>query len=142
MFWLVAEQDGQPHPHNDNTTAALLGFTAVISLNTDDEAAGGTAFYRYRDLDLECCPLGSAFHDTLARVCQPPNIEDGQSYFNREIDAYWERLHLVPMRFNRLLVFPSNLWHGAWHPPGAFRQYPRINQVVFVNADRTTTGDR
>ena len=49
---------------------------------------------------------------------------------------------MVPMRFNRLLIFPSNLWHGAWHPVGAFRNYPRINQVVFVNADRGSTEGR
>lgn len=137
VFWLVGEQDGQPHPHNDNTSANLLGFTAVISFNTDDEAAGGTAFYRYRPLALECSPLGDEFHTVLDTVCVPPNVEDGTSYFNRDIDTYWERTHLVPMRFNRLLLFPSNLWHGAWHPPGAFREYPRINQAVFVNADRS-----
>lgn len=142
LFWLLGEQHGQPHPHNDNASANLLGFTAVITLNTDDEAAGGTAFYRYRDLELEYCPLGADFASTLERVCQPPNVEDGRSYFNREFDTYWERMHMVPMRFNRLLIFPSNLWHGAWHPVGAFRDYPRINQVVFVNADRGSTEDR
>lgn len=142
IFLLLGEQQGQPHPHNDNAFADLQGFTAVVSLNTDEEAAGGTAFYRYRALDLECAPLGERFEPTLAQVCRPPNVEDGRSYFHAQIEAHWERVHLVPMRFNRLLVFPSHLWHAAWHPPGAFRDYPRVNQAIFVNAERAKREQR
>jgi len=31
-----------------------------------------------------------------------------------------------------MVIFPSKVFHGAWHEPGWFKEYPRISQVYFA----------
>ena len=44
---------------------------------------------------------------------------------------YYERMALVEMKFNRLLVYPGIPFHGHWQEPGAFRDTWRLNQLFF-----------
>ena len=47
-------------------------------------------------------------------------------------DQYWEVLGIIPMVYNRLLVYPGVMFHGAWHERNSFRNHYRINQAMFI----------
>lgn len=137
LFQLIADQPPgtNAHPHHDVTLGhaneeMTAAFNVLVFLNTDEECRGGTAFYRHVETGLECLP-GEWL---AARDFEREYLSGGQS----EADNYWlahrgmwEPIGQATMKFNRLVVFPGHLFHGAWHEPGWFKDYPRITQVFF-----------
>jgi hypothetical protein len=139
LFQLIREQpvDTTAHPHhdvklNDDTRTTTAAFNLLVYLNTDEESRGGTAFYRHLATGRESMPTdwSAAREFSHAHL----NRREGE----REEDCYWhpfrerwERFEMVPMKFNRLAIFPGTVFHGAWHEPGWFANYPRISQVYF-----------
>jgi len=110
-----------PQPHDVNA------FAAVLYLNTEAEASGGTRFY---DGEFEL--------DAGADVGQ-----DGEEDIETLVDTSDAKvLAEVPMRFNSLLLYPGNVTHGAWFAHdsdmrfGDSQRHPgvsqwRISQVIF-----------
>ncbi len=139
IFQLIKPQPKghSAYPHSDVTGDGKnkQPVNVLIYLNTAPECRGGTAFYRHRETGRECIPLGNKerfrFEDKYLN--QPGIREDGVNYWC-DVEKYWERFHLVEMKFNRLVIFPSQVFHGAWHESNWFKEYPRINQVFFSEA--------
>lgn len=121
-------------PHSDAHPDPSMNqpVNALVYLNRGRELRGGTAFYRHIETGRETIPMTpAAFHRFIKKHIEiPGNMENGSSYWC-EYTKYWEKFHLCEMRFNRLVIFPSQVFHGAWHEPGWFNSYPRINQVFF-----------
>jgi hypothetical protein len=122
-------------PHNDASLVKSKHqpVNALVYLNTKEECRGGTALYRHLATGRESLPMSSqkaqvAFNRKYIDL--PELREDGSTYWC-EYGRYWERFHLIKMKFNRLVIFPSEIFHAAWHEPGWFMDYPRINQVFF-----------
>ncbi|SCA58380.1 Uncharacterized protein AB751O23_AA_00490 [Chlamydiales bacterium SCGC AB-751-O23] len=114
---------GLPYPHSDP-----FSFAALVYLNTNEESLGGTSFYKNKALNLNYMPLNK---EAEGKVYIEANQEDGTSYFHKNVDDFWELTHQVPMAFNRLIVYPGRLFHGAWQESSWFSEYYRINQVFF-----------
>ena len=86
---------------------------ALVYLNTNSEARGGTALYRHRQTRRESIPLASRGHASFLRkyIEIPGAREDGKTYWCN-YQRHWERFHLLEMKFNRLVIFPSEVFHG------------------------------
>ena len=51
------------------------------------------------------------------------------------IDEVWEEQYHVPMKFNRMIIYPSFLWHTAVMKNGWYKDKPRVSMSGFVFAD-------
>ncbi len=51
------------------------------------------------------------------------------------IDKVWEEQYHVPMKFNRMIIYPSFMWHTAVMKNGWYKDKPRVSMSGFVFAD-------
>ncbi len=91
-------------PHVDSEEALGL-FSVLIYGNFAKECDGGTAFFWCKDLD------------------NIP-VEDGSKYWSTS-DIWEYRLH-IPMEENKMVIFPSNFYHAAYHPTNHWKEFPRL----------------
>lgn len=78
-------------------------FSAIIHLSREPKE--GTYFYRHKNLGLE-------------RVSEDDNrrLEVREAIERDTLDlSAWEQLHMIPMTYNRLLVFDGKYFHSGAH---------------------------
>ncbi len=91
-------------------------LAAVLYLNPQSEH-GGTAFWRHRELGIEAIPNpGHITPEFAERINADGNV-----------DALWEQTLFVPMRWNRLIVYPTKLFHS---------RYPNAVEAATAEAGR------
>ena len=119
-------------PHSDVTEndRNTQPVNALIYLNKPAECRGGTALFQHLASGRETMSLNRIERLAFKKKYASEPIETGTTYWC-QIEKYWQRFHLIEMKFNRLAIFPSQVFHGAWHEPGWFKTYPRLNQVFF-----------
>jgi hypothetical protein len=110
--FLNAQRDG-------NFVTGRGGVASLITLNTQEECAGGTAFFRFEGMQQP----DSEFKDRIELV---------DNYVTESV-GQWEYIKTIPMKFNRLLIYPNYIFHTGHIEKGmGFDGKPlyRINQVV------------
>jgi uncharacterized protein (TIGR02466 family) len=117
-------------PHNDMTTNVQRSFTCIVYLNRREECSGGTAFFRFRK-------SGSLVLDEpyLQAIREDPRIaETGLDYWGGGAEEWWEHVGAVDMVPGRLLIFPSEHFHAAYHPQNSFYDFPRLTLAFWMVA--------
>jgi uncharacterized protein (TIGR02466 family) len=117
-------------PHNDMTENVRRSFTCIVYLNRREECSGGTAFFRFKK-------TGSlVFDDAYARAIQENSrlAETGVDYWPGGADEAWERVGAIDMVPGRLLIFPSEYFHAAYHPQNSFYEFPRLTLAFWMVA--------
>lgn len=96
-------------------------YAALIYLNTPEECAGGTGFYTFDGMQT-----GFTSHVDAENTQLP-------DHFMCESVGAWEKVEMVEMKWNRMVMYPQAIYHNAYIKPGMFTgdQY-RINQVFFI----------
>ena len=64
--------------------------------------------------------------------------DSAQDMINNDIgliDDVWEEEHFIPMQFNRLIIYPSYMWHTAVVRDGWYKDIPRVSMSGFIHAD-------
>lgn len=140
--------EAQRQPHIDP------GISAMVYLNDPQDCAGGTGIYRHRPTGLERIPLEATaevrelaaqrnwsrgdlntpdgylgFQDDV--VFNPSYAATGNDYINEGNEA-WELLHLVEMKFNRMVIFDGRMPHSQHLARDQFNQAYRLNQIVYL----------
>jgi len=129
----------QLQPHVDPAM-----FAYVLYLNPEEECKGGTSFYEHK----KCGIVNMENVDKrFKRTENYWNYKEWQyDFYNQKKDdeieldtaliedEYVEEL-MVPMKFNRLVIYPSYVWHHAVVRPGWFKDNPRVSMSGFVAAD-------
>ncbi len=116
-------------PHTDGARPAEFGssfkpgkscIASLITLNTPPECEGGTGFWEYDGIQA------------------PPNdmpaIKDDVPFVNKDVGP-WKLLDIVPMKFNRLILYPIYMFHHPYIDENMkFDGKPtyRINQVMMA----------
>jgi uncharacterized protein (TIGR02466 family) len=116
-------------PHSD-MTSARRSFTCILYLNRREECSGGTAFFRFKK-------SGSLVLDeTYARAIRDDSrlAETGLDYWPSAVDESWEHVGTVDMAPGRLLIFPSEYFHAAYHPQNSFYEFPRLTLAFWMIA--------
>ena len=116
-------------PHSD-VTNMRRSFTCILYLNRREECSGGTAFFRFKQ-------SGSLVLDeTYARAIHenPRLAETGLDYWPGAFDESWEHAGTVDMTPGRLLIFPSEYFHAAYHPQNSFYEFPRLTLAFWMIA--------
>jgi GNAT superfamily N-acetyltransferase len=93
-FFRQGEQD-QVEPHYRHTDVSMGDWTALLYLTPDPPADDGTAFWRH-------VPTGDVGSVQLTK----------EAMAQWDDAALWERWHTVHAKFNRLVMFPSRLYHS------------------------------
>jgi hypothetical protein len=113
-------------PHHDNVSTKQL-FTCLIYLNNEDEVSGGTAFFRNKmtgNIDA------TKPEDIKFLKDYPQTHENGIDYWSPT--EYWDVTGFIPMRPNRLIVFPAQYYHASYHPLDDFYYSPRLSLVYWM----------
>jgi hypothetical protein len=106
-------------PHIDHPNPDI--YAALIFLNTDDECQGGTAFYTYNNE-----MTGMAQYMDAAKTRYP-------DHFIVDDVGGWKMIELIPMKFNRMILYPQCIYHNAYIKPEMFvGDVYRLNQVFFI----------
>jgi hypothetical protein len=115
-------------PHNDMTEGVRRSFTCIVYLNRRDECSGGTAFFRFKKSN------SMVLDEAYARaVQQDPRIaETGRDYWPDKADESWEQVGAIDMVPGRLLIFPSEYFHAAYHPLDSFYEFPRLTLAFWM----------
>lgn len=109
---------GQVEPHFIHTDIDMGKWSAILYLNPNPPEGDGTAFWR---------------HEKTGSIgCMVPHerSEEGKSAFG------WILRNLVQSKFNRLLLFPSDLFHSrAIRANWGQGETARLTQVTFGQGD-------
>lgn len=116
-----------------------VDWSGVLYLSRPDDSRDGTLFFRHRRTGTESAPVTAA---DLARchAVTPKEALDGILGADSNDAAQWERSLTVPMRFNRLVLFRSLLWHGAGDGFGDSLANGRLVQLFFLRRARRGNG--
>lgn len=137
----------QRQPHIDQ------GVTAMMYLNPAHLCAGGTGLYRHVPTGFDRLPI--AVTPELTRIAQEHGFsaghlatQDGYAeflntvFFNPEYavkenayindgNQFWEKLFLIEMKPNRLVIFDGRMFHSQHILPEQYRDTFRINQIMY-----------
>jgi len=121
---LVGKSESGPLPHTDSLN--LCRLAAVIYLSPQPDPAAGTSFYRLR------YPNGAAGGNIV--TAPHINLRDALNVQSLPPQAWYEELQ-VENRFNRLLLYKSNLVHSASGYFGQDKRDKRLTALFFWMAD-------
>ena len=115
-------------PHNDITAKRAAVVHVHRLLEPRDECSGGTAFFRFKK-------SGSLVLDEpYARAIREDSriAETGADYWGGGAGEWWETVGAVDMVPGRLLIFPSEHFHAAYHPQNSFYEFPRLTLAFWM----------
>lgn len=107
----------------NNYVHADVGYgsiAAVLYLSRPQACAGGTAFWRHT-------PTGASFHGPEV----PVSDWDREEPQHRPGVRLWQQEALVPMQFNRLVVYSTQRFHSRW-PHAAFGTCPEDGRLIAI----------
>ena len=115
-------------PHCDITENVTRSFTCIVYLNRAEECSGGTAFFRFRKSN------SFVLDEPYARASKedPRIAETGLDYWPENTQDAWECVGTVDMAPGRLVIFPSEYFHAAYHPRNSFYGFPRLTLVFWM----------
>ena len=112
-------------PHSDHDSHST-SFTVIVYLNNEEECSGGTAFLRHR----KSGKISLRYHDFEKFYDKYPDIiENGFDYWCDEKRSEWDIVGSIDMKPGRVIVFPSEFFHAAFHPQDSFYEFSRITLV-------------
>jgi uncharacterized protein (TIGR02466 family) len=117
-------------PHNDITEKVNRSFTCIAYLNRRDECSGGTAFFRFKKSGS--LKLDEAYFKAIQ--ADSKLAETGLDYWPAKPQETWELVGTVDMVPGRLLIFPSEYFHAAYHPQDSFYDFPRLTLAFWMVA--------
>jgi hypothetical protein len=125
----VMQSEGLPPlaPHQDNRSGVNLAST--IYLNNENESAGGTSFYEFGGKHFYTeSVVENDFHVTMDVEGKIPVTE-----YITDSSHDWEMIGMIPMQFNRMVLYNQAVLHTAYVKPGMFvNDNYRMNQQFFI----------
>lgn len=105
-------------------------WSGIFYLSRPEDCRGGTEFFRHKPTGMERCPLTpeelaaagmQSFDDIVDNIMKPHSRDRSK----------WEQTMLVPMKFNRLILFRPWFWHGAGPGFGDHSENARLIYLLF-----------
>jgi uncharacterized protein (TIGR02466 family) len=117
-------------PHNDMTDKVRRSFTCIVYLNRPEECSGGTAFFRFKQ--SKSLVIDEPYVQAIQKDTRLG--ETGRDYWPSAAEESWERVGTIDMVPGRLLIFPSEYFHAAYHPQNSFFEFPRLTLAFWMVA--------
>jgi hypothetical protein len=115
-------------PHHDITAPVRASFTCIVYLNSAEECSGGTAMFRFRKSNSL---LRDGVFDQATQQ-HPRIVESGKDYWLDKPEEFWEQVGVIDMVPGRLLIFPSQYFHAAFHPVNSYYEFPRLTLAFWM----------
>ena len=115
-------------PHNDMTENVTRSFTCIVYLNSPEESSGGTAFFKF--LPSNSLTMDEAYARAVTKDGRVG--ETGHDYWPDDTLEHWEQIGEVEMKPGRMMIFPSEFFHSAWHPLNSFYDFPRMTLAFWM----------
>jgi Family of unknown function (DUF6445)/2OG-Fe(II) oxygenase superfamily len=115
-------------PHQDSLVPGKRTFTCLLYLNSPSECSGGTAFFRFRKTQSLTPDTGFETAIKLDARLQ----ENALDYWPRDPHVYWDQLGSIGMAPGRMVIFPAQYFHAAFHPEDSFFDFPRLTLVFWM----------
>ena len=113
--------DSIPKLYNYNRNLAT-----ILYLNKEKECHGGTAFYRHKKTGTEIVNKWEDYSSIIN------NITNNYDYYINDSNQDWEMIKKIDMKFNRMVIYPLNLFHSAYIKKNTFKDYDRLTQTLFI----------
>lgn len=106
----------------------------VLYLNPPNqvEIDGGTSFWMHKKLGIERCPKNQEEGKILGYHTYE-SIRENLIYGDGLDETKWMKYCMVPMKFNRLVMFDPMLWHSHNANFGDKLENARLVQLFFLN---------
>ena len=119
-------------PHQDwwENDESTFQFGSVIYLNKDEECAGGTRFYSH----FERISIPEDWQPQWV-IDIPPEVRHikFQHIYTRIQEGNPYRVeYQANMKYNRMVLYEADVLHGPSVELGKFKNFSRINQVLFM----------
>ena len=135
----MAEIPHQEYWEGDSQDVSTYQFGSVIFLNTPDECAGGTNLYSYKgemcissERDAEWMKNMSETMDITGPVLTSMSDDYKFKLTKDKVNRYYNCELKAGMKYNRMVLYQSDVLHKADIDLGMFTDYNRINQVFFM----------
>lgn len=117
-----------PHVDRQHVEAGQAAIALVLYL-FEDEALGGTSFYRPR---VDASHLATLFTDAAQQDVETFCALHGlPRAYPAAGNAWFERMHTVPARWNRLVVYPGTVFHSSHVPhPARLQADPATGRLT------------
>lgn len=143
-----AGETGKQYIHVDlpsmKTTWAAICYLSLPEHYTKEDGTlcdSGTKFWKNKTTGLEHLPYDTEYLKTIGIN----NPDDLFHYMNTEgtDESKWIEMMSVPIKFNRLIMFRSNLWHSQAELFGDSLENGRLIQTFFFepNLEITNTNN-
>ena len=118
--------------HGDSRVA----YAGVLYLSLPQCCSGGTSFWRHRETGWSRSPskaqLAASRWASFTAFMQAQASGDSQGFDQlQQGRSQWDLLAEVPMRFNRLIVYRSDCFHGISQVFGSGPADARLTQLFF-----------
>lgn len=112
-------------------------YSGILYLSLPEHCKGGTEFFRHKRTGLERVPNDPVEVTEAGYADINGLIED---VVNRDTmnKAKWERTMLIPMRFNRLILFSPWLFHNSGAAFGTSPENGRLVHLMFFAKSATS----
>ena len=111
----------------------MWDLAGVLYLNppTQVETSAGTSFWMHKKLGMERVPATPA-EGALYGFNNYDSIREHLIYGDGLDSSKWERYAMIPMRYNRLVLFDPLLWHSHNENFGSVKENARLVQLFFL----------
>lgn len=96
--------------HTDN---GYDQFAAILYLSRPEDCMGGTAFWKHRKYGWTNWPTA----EQIRRTCKKPENIIIRLQRDSNTENAWEQTHLAEMKFNRMIVYPTDQFHSRFPFP-------------------------
>ncbi len=126
----------------------------MMWLNPQETCSGGTGLYRHKPTNLErLAPTPNeeirALADRLELSEEFLKSQEGYENFQNSMifnplfarhdntyindgNEYWEMIHLIEMKPNRLMIFDGRCFHSQYIQPQHYVEAFRVNQILYL----------
>lgn len=114
-------------------------WSGIFYLSAPEHCRGGTEFFRHLPTGMDRCPL-TAEEFRQCGMEKPEDIVDQIIKPHSRDRSKWQSEMLVPMKFNRLILFRPWYWHGAGPGFGDSVETGRLIYLLFFRRQGATPG--
>jgi hypothetical protein len=113
-------------------------YAAIVFLNLPEQCQGGTVFYRHKEFGCDRMPERGS--DVSREILSKAGITWDQliekiAHDGFDVEARWEEVGAVKMRFNRCVIFDSRQFHAREGGFGETKETMRLTQNYFFDID-------
>ncbi|KYO49373.1 DUF6445 family protein [Tistrella mobilis] len=112
-------------------------WAGIVFLSLDEHAQGGTEFFRHKASGSDRAPLSD--QEAQAKFGLPTReaVLDTVLKQDGRDRSKWEQITVLPMKFNRLILFRPWLWHTSGVDFGDAPENGRLVQILFFKPGPT-----